>query len=123
MAATDSVASFIRGSFRSVWALELLLHLKRGADRAWSAEELVDALRGSALIVSQSLDGLIRAGLVSIDEKNCARYQPANAELEQLVAATQELYARKPETVRRIIVSAGHPGLANFADAFRLWKD
>jgi len=123
MAATDSVASFIRGSFRSVWALELLLHLRRGGDRAWSPEELVDALRGSALIVSQSLDGLIRAGLVSIDEKNCASYQPATAELEQLVAATQELYARKPETVRRIIVSAGHPGLANFADAFRLWKD
>jgi hypothetical protein len=25
--------------------------------------------------------------------------------------------------VRRTIVTAGHPGLANFADAFRLWKD
>jgi len=123
MAATDSVASFIRGAFRSVWALELLLHLKRNGARAWSADELVEALRGSALIVSQSLDSLIRAGLVSIDEKGCARYQPASAELEQLVAAAQELYARKPETVRRIIVSAGHPGLANFADAFRLWKD
>jgi len=123
MAATDSVTSFIRGAFRSVWALELLLHLKCTRERAWSADELVEVLRGSALIVSQSLDGLMRAGLVSIDEKGCARYQPASSELEQLVDAAQELYARKPETVRRIVVSAGHPGLANFADAFRLWKD
>lgn len=123
MAATDSVSSFICGAFRSVWALELLLHLRRTRERAWSTEELVEALRGSALIVSQSLDGLIRAGLVSIDDRGCARYQPASPETEQLMDAAQELYTRKPETVRRIIVSAGHPGLANFADAFRLWKD
>lgn len=123
MAATDSVSGFIRGAFRSVWALELLLHLKRTRERAWSADELVDVLRGSALIVSQSLDGLMRAGLISIDDQGCARYQPAGAEADRLVEAAQDLYARKPETVRRIIVSAGHPGLANFADAFRLWKD
>jgi len=123
MAATDSVSDFIRGAFRSVWALELLLHLRRTRERAWSTGDLVDALRGSALIVSQSLDGLMRAGLVTIDDHGCARYQPASREIDELVEATQQLYARKPETVRRIIVSAGHPGLANFADAFRLWKD
>jgi len=123
MAATDSVSSFIRGAFRSVWALELLLHLKRTRERAWSADELVEILRGSALIVSQSLDGLMRAGLISIDEKGCARYQPVSSELEQLMDSTQEFYSRKPEAVRRAILSAGHPGLANFADAFRLWKD
>ena len=122
MAATDSVSSFIRGAFRSVWALELLLHLKRTRERAWSADELVEILRGSALIVSQSLDGLMRAGLISIDERGCARYQPVSSELEQLMDSTQEFYSRKPEAVRRAILSAGHPGLANFADAFRLWK-
>lgn len=123
MAATDSVSSFIRGAFRSVWALELLLHLKRTRERAWSADELVNVLRGSALIVSQSLDSLMRAGLVSIDEKGCARYQPATEDLANLVDEAEQLYARKPETVRRIIVSGTHKGLASFADAFRLWKD
>lgn len=123
MAATDSVSGFIGGSFRSVWALELLLHLRRTRERAWSADDLVEVLRGSALIVSQSLDSLMRAGLISIDDDGCARYQPASSELEQLVDSTQELYARKPETVRKLIVTAGHPSLANFADAFRLWKD
>jgi len=123
MAATDPILSFIRGSFRSVWALELLLHLRRTRDRAWAADELVQRLRGSALIVSQSLDGLMRAGLVSIDEQGRARYQPVSAELDQLVDSAQELYSRKPDAVRRTILSAGHPGLANFADAFRLWRD
>jgi len=123
MAASEPVSSFIRGSFRSVWALELLLHLKRTHERAWSPDELVDVLRGSALIVAQSLEGLMRSGLVSIDAEGCARYLPASPELERLADATQELYSRKPETVRRIIVSGSHSGLANFADAFRLWKD
>lgn len=123
MAASDSVTSFIRGAFRSVWALELLLHLKRTRERAWATDELVDVLRGSAMIVSQSLDGLMRMGLVSIDDKGCARYQPATEDLARLVDETEQLYARKPETVRRLIVSGTHKGLANFADAFRLWKD
>jgi hypothetical protein len=122
MAETDSILSFIRSAFRSVWALELLLHLRRTRERAWSAEELVKAMRGSSLIVSQSLEGLVRAGLVSIDDHGCARYQPASAEGDQLVGGVQELYTRKPETVRRIIVSGSHPGLSSFADAFRLWK-
>jgi len=80
-------------------------------------------MRGSALIVDQSLDGLMRAGLVSIDAEGCARFQPATADLATLVEETAELYARRPETVRRIIVSGTHKGLATFADAFRLWKD
>jgi len=123
MPAPESVISFIRTSFRSLWALELLLHLKRGSDRVWSAEELVHALHGSRLIVEQSLEGLMRAGLVVIDRDGCSRFQPATGAAARFVAECEELYRRKPDTVRRIIVSGTHPGLANFADAFRLWKD
>ena len=123
MSTPPHVSDFVRSSFRSVWALELLLHLKRTAERAWSTQDLVDAMRGSAMIVDQSLDGLMRMGLVSIDADGCARFQPATPDLAALVDQTEQLYARKPETVRRIIVSGSHKGLATFADAFRLWKD
>ena len=44
-------------------------------------------------------------------------------ELARLVEAAEEFYSRKPGTVRKIIVSGSHSGLATFADAFRLWKD
>jgi hypothetical protein len=117
------VSNFIRSSFRSVWSLELLLYLKRESDRAWSAEELVAALRGSDLIVAQSLDYLLAAGLISIDQDGCARYQPASVHLESLVSQTEALYARSPDAVRRMIISAGHGGLSAFADAFRIGKD
>jgi len=123
MPASESVSTFLRRSFRSLWALELLLHLKETRERAWSTDELVETLRGSALIVDQSLDSLMRAGLVSIDVKGCARFQPANEDLARLVDAAEDLYSRKPAAVRKIIVSGSHSGLAIFADAFRLWKD
>ncbi len=89
MPASESVSSFLRGSFRSLWALELLLHLKRTRGRTWSTDELVEELRGSGLIVDQSLDGLMRAGLVSIDSDGCARFQPATAELDRLTDAAE----------------------------------
>lgn len=117
------VSNFIRSSFRSVWSLELLLYLKRESDRAWSAEELVAALRGSDLIVAQSLDYLLAAGLISVDQDGCAHYQPASVHLESLVSETEALYARSPDAVRRMIISTGHGGLSAFADAFRIRKD
>jgi hypothetical protein len=105
MPAFESVSSFLRGSFRSLWALELLLHLKRTRERTWSTDELVEELRGSALIVDQSLEGLMHAGLVSIDSEGRASFQPATNELDRLTEAAEELYSRRPGTARRIIVS------------------
>jgi DNA-binding transcriptional ArsR family regulator len=123
MPAGEEITRFIRASFRSLWALELLLHLKASRDRAWLTEDLVMALRGSSLIVEQSLDGLMRAGLVTIDRDGRAQFLPATPDLERLTDQVEELYRRRPDTVRRIIVSGTHPGLANFADAFKLWED
>lgn len=123
MTSPEPLAAFITTSFRSVWALELLLHLRDRADRSWGVDELVEVLRGSALIVTQSLDALMRAGLVSVDQDARAHFQPASEELARLTAETENLYRRRPDTVRRIIVSGRHTSLASFADAFRLRKD
>lgn len=120
---TTMVSNFIRSSFRSVWSLELLLHLKRNEDRAWTARELVAALRGSDLVVAQSLEALLAAGLVSIDQENRACYRPASDDLRSMAEATEALYARSPDAVRRMIISASHSGLTAFADAFRIRKD
>lgn len=106
-----------------MWSLELLLLVKREEARAWSPAELVAALRGSDLIVAQSLESLLAAGLISIDEDGRARYQPASADLRSMVEAAEALYARSPDAVRRTIISASHSGLTAFADAFRIRKD
>jgi DNA-binding IclR family transcriptional regulator len=122
MASKDELSRFIRSSFRSVWSLELLLLLKR-EPRTWTHEELVAALRASDLIVRQGLEALTAAGLVSLDAEGGAAYRPISTGVGQLVDETERLYARSPDAVRRLIVSASASGLAAFADAFRLRRD
>jgi hypothetical protein len=123
MTSEEELASFIRSTFRSIWSLELLLFLAAQREKCWSRDELVAALRASELIVAQSLEALLAAGLLSIDEADCARYSPAAADLERLTEQTRELYSRSPDAVRRLIISSATGGLTAFADAFRLRKD
>jgi hypothetical protein len=123
MPSEHDVAAFIRASFRSVWALELLCMLRQNRTRHLSREEMVAGLRGSDLVVMQGVDTLSAAGLVVSDEEGNARYQPASKELDALVEATEALYRTSPDAVRRMIVAAANPGISAFADAFRLRKD
>lgn len=123
MPSSHDIVSFIQTTFRSVWALELLCLLRQTRDRGLSHSEMVRGLRGSNLVVTQSAEALTAAGLIVIDEKGRAQYMPATAELEGLVEQTEKLYARSPDQVRRMIVSASSPGISAFADAFRLRKD
>ena len=123
MPSDQDVAAFIRATFRSVWALELLCFLRQNRGRSLSRAEMVDGLRGSDLVVIQGVDSLTAAGLVLVDEEGSARYQPARPELDALVAATETMYRTSPDAVRRMIVAAANPGISAFADAFRLRKD
>ena len=122
MPADESLKQFISASFRSVWSLELLLLLK-SQPRFHSREELVVELHGSVLVVAQGLDWLAAVGLVTLDEGGRAAYQPASPNLASLVERTEDLYGRKPDAVRRLIVAGAAPGLTAFADAFRFRKD
>lgn len=117
----DDLVRFIASAFRSVWSLELLFALKRGA-RACSRSELVSGLRASELVVSRALDDLVAAGLVSV-EGDQAAYMPVNQEVADRVEQVEKLYAARPDAVRRAIISASAGGATAFADAFRLRKD
>jgi len=123
MPSKQEVSSFIRATFRSVWALELLCFLRHNRDRSLSHGEMVDGLRGSDLVVEQSVEALTAAGLVLAEANGSARYAPASPDLDKLVERTQTLYAKSPDAVRRTIVAAANPGITAFADAFRLRKD
>jgi biotin operon repressor len=122
MSADPDLGTFIRDQFRSVWALELLLFLKSNP-AAWSGEQLVTTLRASEAIVANSLAMLLAGGLIVRGDDGRASYAPASAHLEQLITETEALYARKPDAVRRLIVSSSTGGLSAFADAFRLRRD
>lgn len=119
----QDVNQFIGATFRSVWSLEVLCYLKLNRDRSLPPAEIVAALRGSELVVAQSLTALLAAGLVVVDEQGTARYCPASDGLERLVEATTAYYAKSPDAVRRRIVAAANPGISAFADAFRLRRE
>jgi hypothetical protein len=118
---SEDLLRFIGSSFRSVWALELLLILKRDP-RAWSHEELVSTMRASDLVVSKALDGLVAVGLASVEGQG-ATYMPINEDVAGCVDQLEKLYAIRPDAVRRAIVSATSSGASAFADAFKLRKD
>jgi hypothetical protein len=117
----EEILRFIASSFRSVWALELLLVLK-SEQRSWSRDELVSTMRASDLVVTKGLDALEAAGLVSNNE-DMAQYMPVSKDVANLVDDAEELYAKRPDAVRRAIVSASAGDAAAFADAFKLRKD
>lgn len=123
MPSKAEVASFIRATFRSVWALELLCFLRQNRSRSLSHEEMVTGLRGSDLVVTQSVEALTAAGLVLVEEDGSARYAPASEELDRLVVRAEALYGTSPDAVRRMIVSSANSGITAFADSFRLRKD
>ena len=118
---TDNLLRFIGSSFQSVWALELLLILKRDR-RLWPHDELVATMRASELVVSKAVDSLVAAGLASVEGEEVI-YMPINDNVATCVDELESLYAVRPDAVRRAIVSAGSSGASAFADAFKLRKD
>lgn len=115
------VARFIRSSFRSVWSLELVL-LLRSQERVFTRAELISSLRASELVISNALEQLEAAGLVSVTEQ-AIRYTPVFPAVAAMMDRTNELYARRPDAVRRQIIAGAAGSLTAFADAFRLRED
>jgi hypothetical protein len=118
-----ALTEFIAAAVPSVWALELLLLLKRDQGRTWQAAALVAELRASAPLVDQCLDALQRGGVVVADNDG-ARYAPAGASLEDLCDRLEAAYAERSVAVVNAIVSARRDPLVSFAESFRVrgWK-
>ena len=117
----DDVLRFVAASFPSVWALELLLALKRER-RGWKREELVATLRASDLVVTRALEALVAAGLASFEDGG-AIYLPVNSDVEACVERVEQTYRTRPNAVRRAIITASASSATAFADAFKLRRD
>jgi hypothetical protein len=121
--ASKDIDRFIASSFKSVWALELLLHLWRSPDRYFPRGELVSTLSASDAVVSTSILNLQAAGLIAENEQGMVRFAPANPDVGRNVEAVEKLYRTRPNAVRRTIVHSANAGISAFADAFRLRGD
>mgnify|MGYP003293669822 CR=1 FL=1 len=72
------------------------------------------------MVVATGVESLLAGGLIVVEKDGTARYAPASPDLDQQVAETAEVYARKPGAGRGLIVQSTSRGVAAFADAFRL---
>ena len=120
MASEAEILEFAGASFRSVWALELLLMLRASRERNWEPAEILKELRSSQVAVVEALHNLIAAGLVVEEDGARFRYN-ATGRLEDAVGALAQLYALKPAVVmRQIVNSPSNVKLQILSDAFRI---
>ena len=119
MISESEILEFAGASFRSVWALELLLMLRRTRDRGWGASEILKELRSSQVVVIEALNNLIAAGLVIEEEGGRYRYN-GSGRLEQTIGDLEHFYMLKPALVMRQIVNSPNSKLQILSDAFRI---
>jgi hypothetical protein len=122
MVPEETALDFAAALLPSVWALELLLVLKRDPARLWLAGELIQELRSSQVVVSDALGSLAAAGVIVEQEPGRYRYHTASADIDAIVSALQQLYAVKPAAVIRAIVSTPNRKLKLLSDAFKFKK-
>lgn len=120
---SNDISEFVRTSFPSVWALELMMFLQESLGKSWTAQDIETELRGSPVIVELSLASLVDAGIVNSAKDRQVRYQPVSEEIDRLARATTDLYRRKPDAVRRVILSSSTTKFQTLADAFKLKRD
>lgn len=119
----EEVLQFIRSSIKSVWALELLLFLRRNRGQPWTVDRLTDELRSSRFVITQVMATFKSAGLVLEEEEGVFRYGSGASDLDRLVGLLEIEYAQRPTAVVKAILSAPNDKIQTFADAFNMRKD
>ncbi|MCC6915499.1 MAG: hypothetical protein IT566_17510 [Rhodospirillaceae bacterium] len=118
----EHLASFLRTTIKSVWALDLLVLMKNAPDQAWTVAILNDRLRASTSLVEEILATFIRQGLVVSEADGSYRYQ-AGGDADAVAGELIRLYGERPLAVIKEIVTAPNEKIHSFVDAFRLKKD
>lgn len=118
----EHVLQFVRRFIKSVWTLDLLVHMRREPARSWTVDILARELRGNRPLVEDALASLTRAGLLKQDANGAYRYEPA-ADLDAIAAELERHYAERPVALIKAIASAPSDKIQSFADAFRIKKD
>jgi hypothetical protein len=114
----NDILVLVRSCIRSVWALELLLLLCNERGCEWTESELVRELRGSPVVVRDSIAALQAAGIVAT-RSGLARYQPRTPVLADRVDALLRVYESRPTSLMRAIAASPDHRIQIFADAFR----
>jgi hypothetical protein len=118
---SEPVLRFVRSTIKSGWALELLLIMYRRPDAVWTVNSLTAELRGSAALVADLLASFEDAGLIERDRGGSVHYRPHSLELHDVIGQLERIYAERPLSLIKEILSQPNDKIQSFADAFR-WK-
>jgi hypothetical protein len=119
----QAVSEFVRATIKSVWTLELLLHLRKNSKTDFTVEQLTHELRGSRTMATEALSQLHIAGLITDQDGRQFRYRSASEQIDGLVAQLERIYAERPTTLIKEIASSPSSKIQSFADAFKFRKD
>ena len=114
----EGFRSFLRTCVRSVWALELLLLIKR-QPKTWSVVLLTQELRANTSLVQGVLATFETAGLVVQAGPDAYVFQPASETLRACCDQLEQAYRERPVATVNLIVASAAGSLQSFADAFR----
>lgn len=120
MSDDPELVAFAREHIKSVWAVELLLLLRRDAARCWAPDDLVRELRASANLVRDNLSAFQTSGLAVQDDAGCWRYAPALPVLDDLAGRLEAAYRQRPVAIINLIAAPPDP-IQGLADAFK-WR-
>ena len=119
----EDLLGFLQTTIGSIWALELMLTLRRQPLAAWTAAALTAEMRANLQLVSDILHRFERSGLVTAAEPGHWIWRAASPELDRLADAAADAYARTPLRVTRAIADSYNRRIQQFADAFKLRPD
>lgn len=123
MNSEENVLEFAANTFRSVWALEMLLLIRRSPERRWAEGKLIAELRSSSVVIAESIANLVSAGLACVNDDATVTYHARSPEIDAVVVDLDILYAQKPTLVVRHIVMSKNAKLKLLSDAFRIVRE
>jgi hypothetical protein len=110
----------VRSSIPSIWALELLLLLRRAAPGYLTRDELVQHLRATPTLIDRLIDQFGASQLIARNPQGAVRFECATAELESLCEQLAMAADQRPIALRDAIISMPSEKLRDFSEAFRL---
>ena len=107
----QDLRDFIGQFIGSVEQLEILKVLYEDPQRAWSSEEVFQAVQSSESSVANCLEMFCESGLVQRDSLGAYRYQPQNPNLVQAMTRLLEAYSKRRVAVIETIYRSPPSGV------------
>jgi hypothetical protein len=117
----EEVRQFLAAYIASVEQLEVLLLLRAGHERVWSAREIYERVMTNVSSIQESLDKLSSDGLVAPSGKGTYRFS-ATPEIERVLEQVAMAYKEMPTRILSALYGTPSNELKAFADAFRIKK-